>query len=156
MECNNRFRILTGNQSYGLDQYLTRNWQCWDLVKFIVGYERWNPKVDEWNGIGYIIPSVLRTYGFPANHMIIKPAPLGAGSGEWSVSLPQYVVNNLSNQFPDSRILIGPGNTLGLYSCGDGLIKERGIDDQHNPIDRGILEVWEWIGMEKVYLMKRD
>ena len=31
------------DQSYGLDQFLTKNWKHWDLVKFIVGYERWRP-----------------------------------------------------------------------------------------------------------------
>jgi len=52
--------------------------------------------------------------------------------------------------------LTGSGNTFGLYSMGDGLIKERGIDVHHNPIDYGITEVCEGIGDRIVYLMKRD
>ncbi|MBO3798072.1 MAG: hypothetical protein JTT13_04325 [Candidatus Brockarchaeota archaeon] len=44
----------------GLDQFLTRNWKYWDLVKFIIGYERWNPKggAHEAEGIAYIMPAV--------------------------------------------------------------------------------------------------
>jgi len=126
----------------GLDQYLTKNWPYWDLVKFIAGYERWNPKVNEIEGINHIIPETLRTFGYPNNHIIIDPAPLGAGGSEWAVSLPQYVVNGLLENFPNAKILIGPGNTLGLYSCGDGLIKDK------------VKDVWEWIDLNKVYLMK--
>ncbi|MCD6538986.1 hypothetical protein J7L18_10340 [Candidatus Bathyarchaeota archaeon] len=63
--------------------------------------------------------------------------------------------------------MIGPGNTFGLYSCADGLIKERGIDVYHNPINDGIKEVSSIVGVRvkgfgglfhaiEVYLMKRD
>lgn len=52
-------------QYNGLDQYLTKNWKYWGLVKFIVGYERWNPNVTEAMEINYITPDVLRRFGFP-------------------------------------------------------------------------------------------
>ena len=142
----------------GIDGYLTRNWKYWDLVKFIVGYERWNPKggAHEIEGIAYIIPETLRMFGFPTDLTIISPAPLGAGGSEWSISLPYPIVESMEKNFPDSNILIGPGYTFGLYSCGDGLIKERGIDDLHKPIENGITKVFKWIGEKRVYLMKRD
>ncbi|MBO3798071.1 MAG: hypothetical protein JTT13_04320 [Candidatus Brockarchaeota archaeon] len=96
--------------------------------------------------------------GFPADNILIDPTPLGASSGEWSVCLPPYIAEKMKVQFPNSTILFGPGYDFSLYSCADGLIKERGIDNtlQHNPIDNGILKVFEWLGDKRVYLMKRD
>ena len=140
----------------GLDQFLTKNWKYWDLVKFIVGYERWNPKVGESEGIQYTIPGVLRMTGFPTCIIGIKPAPLGTPGGEWAISLPPYIVEETNKEFPNSNILLGPGYSFGLHSCKDGLIKERGIDLLHQKIERGILEVYERVGDNKVYLMKRD
>jgi len=29
------------NQRNAIDQYITKNWKYWDLVKFVMGYERW-------------------------------------------------------------------------------------------------------------------
>ena len=55
---------------------------------------------------------------------IIGPVPSGASAGEWSVSLPKYVSDGLKNNFPDYKILFGPGNTFGLYAVGDGLEKD--------------------------------
>jgi len=127
----------------GLDQYLTKNWKYWDLVKFIAGYERWNvgnyPPADEGVGIVYFIPQTLRAFGFPVSFHSIEPIPLGASGVEWSVSLPKYVSDGLKNNFPDYKILFGPGNTFGLYAVGDGLEKD------------GIKEVWSGF----VYLMKK-
>jgi hypothetical protein len=125
--------------SPGCDEYLTKNWKYWDLVKFIAGYERWNPKVPEAEGISYIIPQTLRAFGFPVSFHSIEPIPLGASGVEWSVSLPKYVSVDLKNNFPDYKILFGPGNTFGLYAVGDGLEKD------------GIKEVWSGF----VYLMKK-
>ncbi len=142
----------------GLDGYLTRNWKYWDLVKFIIGYERWNPKggAHEIEGIAYIMPAVLRMAGFPNYCLVISPTPLGASGIEWAVALPPYMVEAMKREFPNSNILFGPGYTFGLFSCADGLIKERGIDDLHKPIENGITKVWQWIGDKRVYLMKRD
>jgi hypothetical protein len=55
----------------GTDQYLTKNWGYWDLVKFAMGYERWrnsyvpNMEPEEF-GINYTIPQTLKAFGFPA------------------------------------------------------------------------------------------
>lgn len=75
---------------------------------------------------------------------------------EWSVSLPYNIVNSMRAQFSNSKILLDPGCTFGLHSCAEGLMKERGIDVYHKPIGNGITKVWQWVGEEKVYLMKRD
>ncbi|MEM2127760.1 MAG: hypothetical protein QXH67_06025, partial [Candidatus Bathyarchaeia archaeon] len=143
----------------GLDQFLTKNWKYWDLVKFIIGYERWNRKggAHEAEGIAYIMPEVLRMAGFPTYIILIDPTPLGASSGEWSICLPPYIAEKMKAQFTNSTMLFGPGYDFGLFSCADGLIRERGIDNttQHNPIDNGILKVFQWLGDKKVYLMKR-
>ncbi|MBO3840119.1 MAG: hypothetical protein JTT17_04710 [Candidatus Brockarchaeota archaeon] len=141
----------------GLDGYLTRNWKYWDLVKFIIGYERWNPNTgNEAEGIAFIMPAVLRMAGFPNYCLVISPTPLGASGIEWAVALPPYMVEAMKREFPNSNILFGPGYTFGLFSCADGLIKERGIDDLYKPIENGITKVWQWIGDKRVYLMKRD
>jgi len=140
----------------GLDQYLTKNWKYWDLVKFIVGYERWNPNVTEIMGINYVTPDVLRIFGFPNWNIGIKPIPLGTPGAEWAICLPQYIVNDLMNKFPD--VLLGPGNLFGLHCCKKGLIAERGTDIYHNPITDGIKYVYLVIDHSKgpIYLMKRD
>lgn len=133
------------NQSYGFDQFLTKNWKYWDIVKFIVGYERWNPEAGlEAYGISYTMPAVLRMAGFPVNHINIEPTPLGASSGEPAVGLPLYIAESMKKEFPNSHILFGPGDTFGLYSSGDGLIKD------------GIKEVYVLLGDENIYLMKKD
>lgn len=142
------------DQSYGLDQFLTKHWKYWDLVKFIVGYERWRPygEVEE---IQYTIPGVLRMAGYPVSHINIDPTPKGASWYEWTVSLPQYIVDGMKKSFAGEKILIGPRNTFGLYSMGAGLIKD------------GIKEVYSFVGGRregwttllptiKAYLMKRD
>ena len=103
----------------GLDQYLTKNWKYWDLIKFIAGYERGNPNVTEVDECNYVIPDILRLVGYPTSHINIEPTPKGAANREWTVSLPDYVINGMQN------ILVGPGNTFGLYACKEGLEKDK-------------------------------
>jgi len=143
------------DNSPGYDEFLTRNWKYWDLVKFIIGYERWNRAASEVEDIPYIMPAVLRMAGFPTSVVGIKPAPLGSGGVEWAVGLPPYIIDRMKREFPNSNILFGPGYTFGLFSCGDGLVKERGIDEHHKPIENGITRVFERIE-ELIYFMKRD
>ena len=137
----------------GLDQFLTKNWAYWDLVKFIEGYTRY-----KFGELSNIDGNILRMAGFPANYLIINPTPLGASQREFSVNLPPYVARTMQKQFQGSNILLGSGYDFGLFSCGDGLVKERGIDDTllGKPIDNGILEVFKRIGNNRAYLMKRD
>jgi hypothetical protein len=111
----------------GVDQYITKNWKYWDLVKFVMGYERWNksnfPGMYEDYTVNYIIPQTLKAFGFPTYFGGIEPAPIGAGVYEWVVSLPDYIANKLKSEFND-KIIIGAANGFGLYFSKDGLIKD--------------------------------
>ncbi|MGC8832044.1 MAG: hypothetical protein ACP5PQ_05640 [Thermoproteota archaeon] len=108
----------------GLDQYLTKNWKYWDLVKVIAGYERWNPKgYMEINSIGYLIPQTLQMFGYPTSFINQDYSPPGAIGYEWAVSLPDCIANKMKEDF-NEKIVLGAGNLFGLYSCKDGLIKD--------------------------------
>jgi hypothetical protein len=115
------------NQRNAIDQYITKNWKYWDLVKFVMGYERWNktnfPGMYERYTINYTIPQTLKAFGFPDYWVRIEPTPIGAANYEWVVSLPDYIANKLKSEFND-KIAIGPANGFGLYLCKDGLIKD--------------------------------
>jgi hypothetical protein len=109
----------------GIDQYLSNNWKYWDLVKFAMGYERWNPSYGvEDMGVIFIIPQTLMAFGFPTCLINIEPTPLGAANCEWAVSLPDSIVNGLRESFPDGNLLFGSGNLFGLYLCGGELEKD--------------------------------
>jgi len=115
----------------GVDQYITKNWKYWDLVKFVMGYERWYktniPGMYERYTINYSIPQTLKAFGFPTYFGEIEPTPEGAAPYEWVVSLPDYIANKLKTEFND-KIIIGAANGFGLYFCKDGLIKD-GINE---------------------------
>jgi hypothetical protein len=109
----------------GVNQYITKNWKYWDLVKFVMGYERWAKGgsvkgMDEMDTINYSIPQALKAFGFPTYWVRIEPYPIGAANYEWVVSLPDYIANKLKSEFND-KIIIGPANGFGLYLCIDGL-----------------------------------
>lgn len=146
---NDNFNEIFENNYNGLDQFLTKKFEYWNLVKFITGYERWNPKVyesevGEMEGINHVMPEVLRIAGFPVNHINIEPTPSGAANREWTVGLPPYIVQSMNKYFPNSRITLVPGYGFGLHSCEDGLIKD------------GIKETYVLLGDKSLYLMKND
>ncbi|MCS7367687.1 MAG: hypothetical protein NDF52_07400, partial [archaeon YNP-WB-062] len=111
----------------GVDQYITKNWKYWDLVKFAMGYERWNktnfPGMYERYTINYTIPQTLKAFGFPDYWVRIEPTPEGAANYEWVASLPDYIANKLKSEFND-KVIIGPANGFGLYLCKEGMIKD--------------------------------
>jgi hypothetical protein len=109
----------------GVDQFVTKNWKYWHLMKFAMGYERWNyvpGKIEEF-GVNYLIPQTLRAFGFPTYFVYTGPVPAGAAWYEWVVSLPDYVAEKLKSEFGD-KIIVGPANGFGLYLCKDGLLKD--------------------------------
>jgi len=126
------------------EESLVKNWKYGDFVKFIAGYERWNSRIPELEGIEYVIPSVLRMAGFPTIHINIEPTPSGAPNREWAINLPPFIVEKLYQEFPNAKVLFGPGYSFGLYSCEDGLL------------DDGIKKVLIMLGNKTVYLMKKD
>jgi hypothetical protein len=109
----------------GVDQFITKNWDYWHLMKFAMGYERWNdaPGMLERHTINYMIPQILRAFGFPTYFVRITPNPVGTAVYEWVVSLPDYVAEKLRAEFGD-RIIIGPANGFGLYLCKEGLLED--------------------------------
>jgi hypothetical protein len=128
------------NQRNAIDQYITKNWKYWDLVKFVTGYERWNPVkgMDEMDEGNYITPQTLRAFGFPIYFVHIEPIPVGAAWYEWVVSLPDYVAEGMKSEFNDT-IIVGPANGFGLYLCKDGMLKD------------GIIELFGFIGGTHLY-----
>jgi len=109
----------------GVDQFVTKNWKYWHLMKFAMGYERWNyvpGKIEDF-GVNYLIPQTLRAFGFPTYFVRIDPNPVGTANYEWVVSLPDYVAEKVKSEFGD-KIIIGPANGFGLYLCKDGLLKD--------------------------------
>jgi len=53
----------------GIDQFVTKNWDYWHLMKFVAGYERWKPHevkgMHEILTINYTIPQTSRAFGYP-------------------------------------------------------------------------------------------
>ena len=139
------FDEMIWHNSKGVDGFLTKKWKYWDLVKFIVGYEIWNPNAVEVAKVQYTTPQVLRMFGFPVERPGIHPIPRGTPGAEWAVTLPDYLANEIKNRWND-QVLIGPGNIFGLYSCKYGLIKD------------GISEVFVRVDSSEilVYLMKKS
>jgi len=151
----------------GIDQYLTKNWKYWDLVKFIAGYERWNvgnyPPATEEDGDNYLIPQTLQAFGFPVYFVHINPTPKGAAQYEWVISLPDHVATGMKSEFGES-ILIGLANGFGLYLTKDGIVKDgirelRGFvgettfyQDKDGTVKSNTLLAPEI----EVYLMKKD
>jgi len=150
----------------GVDQFLTKNWKYWNLVKFIVGYERWKyrnvPNMREIHTINYTIPQTLRAFGFPTYFVHIEPVPNGVPSYEWVISLPDYVAEELRSEFGD-KIIIGPANGFGLYLCKEGLLKDGikeifGFSGGSIPYRKedGTIDVKYELGFNlKFYLMKK-
>ncbi|QOJ79019.1 hypothetical protein IG193_00695 [Infirmifilum lucidum] len=132
------------NKTFGMDQFLTRNWKYWDLLKFVCGY--WYYTTGDNISTDFTIPQTLRIFGFPTAHINIEPSPKGAGPSDWAVSLPYPIAKSLQEEFPNNKILYGPGYTFGLFNCSEeGLIKD------------GIKKVYVfYFGDVPVYLMKKS
>jgi hypothetical protein len=116
----------------GVDQYITKNWVYWDLVKFVIGYEMWKlgtvPGAIGMHDVNYAIPQALRAFGFPVYWVEIRQTPDDTVRRYgFVVSLPDYVVGGLRDRFGDG-VIVGPANGFGLYLCKDGLIKD-GINE---------------------------
>lgn len=101
-----------------------------------------NTKLDENVVMSYITPAVLTMAGFPVNTIGINPVPSMASSGEYAVGLPQNIAHSLQTSFPN--VFFGPGYTVSMYSCKDGL-KADGIKDVSTPLP---------FNSERVYFMK--
>jgi len=144
-------------QRFGIDQFLTKTWKPWDLIKFIYGYESF--KAGDWGGewetYRYGLPLAFKAFGIPYGAtrgtiipgLYTNPDPYlinaGAPTVDWAVTLPDKVVDNLKNNF--HGIIIGYGNYFGLHSCKDGLIKD----------SSGVNSIYQHIRGKTVYLWKK-
>jgi hypothetical protein len=134
----------------GVDQYLTKEWNAWRLIKFTVAFPKEYEEVD---GYRYGIPLDCRAFGIPCgtNKYIASP---GIGRNwtpdlvftmnpEWSVCLPDNIVRKLKNEFKDKELVIGYGNYFGLYSLKDGLLKDSAYFKYSFQMIRGkIIVLW--------------
>ena len=114
----------TVEQFKGIDKFLP------EIAKFIYGYERF--KAGDWGGewemYAYGLPLAYKAFGIPYGGIAINPDTYlinqGSPRGEWGVILPDNVVKQLKQEFPNQNIIIGNGNVISLFSCLDGLLKD--------------------------------
>jgi hypothetical protein len=139
----------TVKQFKGIDKFLP------EIAKFIYGYERFAFPGGEWEMYRYGLPLAYKAFGIPHG---ARPYSLGEGLRippntelinkgappvEWAVSIPDYVVAKLKQNFPASDIVIGYGNYFSLFSCKDGLGKD------------GAQGIYQLIRDKEVYLWKK-
>jgi hypothetical protein len=120
----------------GINQFLSKNWKPWDLVKFIYSYERF--KSGDWGGewemYRHGLPLAFKAFGIPAgvaehgaNFGINSDSYLvgqGAPGSEWGVTLPDSTILQLRQTFPQYEIITDYVNRISLFSLPDGLTKD--------------------------------
>jgi hypothetical protein len=118
----------------GVDQYLTKEWSSWRLIKFIIGYNWASSDYEEWDVYRHGNPLAFRAFGIPAgaSKYIANPGIgrnwtpdlVHTATTEWAVCLPDHIAEKLKYNFKDKDIVLGYGNYFGLYSLKDGLLKD--------------------------------
>jgi hypothetical protein len=116
----------------GVDQYLTKEWNSWRLIKFIIGYNVASGDYVEIDKYRHGYPLDFRAFGIPEGALKQTYDPgiyrnwshdlVGTSSGEWAVCLPDHIAEKLKDKNED--IVLGYGNYFGLYSLKDGLLKD--------------------------------
>jgi hypothetical protein len=115
-----------------IDSYLTKEWNSWRLVKFIIGYNWASEDYLEADKYKHGYPLAFRAFGIPAGVSKWGMEP-GIGRNwtpdltstkivEWAVCLPDHIAENLKDK--NKGIVLGYGNYFGLYSFKDGLLKD--------------------------------
>jgi len=136
----------TKEQYAKLDQSLLKIWSSWDPVRYVIGRIRADPRIiPEVDAQYFVVPGVLRMAGFPNSRLCIDRYPPGAPGSESAVCIPTYVVIEVKKEHPSLNIYFAPANGFGMYALGDFLVE-----------DYNIQRIWEWLGDQKVYTMKRD
>jgi len=117
-----------------IDSYLTKEWNSWRLIKFIIGYNIASKDYIEPDDYTHGYPLAFRAFGIPegASKYIADPGIGRNWSGdlihtpstEWAVCLPDHIAEKLKYNFKDKDIVLGYGNYFGLYSFKDGLLKD--------------------------------
>jgi hypothetical protein len=147
-------QIIEDINIHGITQFLKKNWKHWDLVKDIYGYERFAFPGGEWEMYRYGLPLAYKAFGIPHG---ARPYSLGEGLRippntelinkgappvEWAISVPDYIVLALKQNFSASNIVIGYGNYISLFSCRDGLERD-GSQDIYQLIRDKEVYLWE-------------
>jgi hypothetical protein len=137
-----------GSQN-GIDQFLTKSWKHWDLVKFIYGYERFAFPGGEWEMYAYGLPLAYKAFGIPLGQMGGSGTSGNLGGpgnyshGEFAIyGIPQAVIDALRTQKSLGRIAIGYGNGISMMSCIDGFEKDTGYEIHHGI--RNIPKIYLW------------
>ena len=114
-------------------------------IIFLIGYGDWEKDFGgDTNTTYYAIPTYCGIFLIPHRRIIPSPLPPGA-LGDWCISIPYKTLEKLKEDFSDSFLLVAPGQMIGLYSGGNGLIKD------------GIKEAFQRIIYPyRVYLMKLE
>jgi len=129
-------QIIEDTNINGITQFLKKVWKYWDLVKFIYGYE--SGKSQDWGGewemYRFGLPIAFKAFGIPsgtaehgANFGINSDPYLinqGAPGSEWGVTLPDNVIKQLKDSFPNYIIVTDYANRVSLLSLLDGLLKD--------------------------------
>jgi hypothetical protein len=134
----------------GINQFLSKNWKPWDLVKFIYGYERFAFPGGEWEMYAYGLPLAYKAFGIPLGQMggSGTSGNLGGPSNyshrEFAIyGIPQTVIDVLRAQKSLGRIAIGYGNGISMMSCIDGFEKDTGYAIYHGIRNIPIIYLWK-------------
>lgn len=112
---------------YGIEKFLTENWEGWDLVKYIYGMARggYIVDLDEWDTYGVIHPLGFKAFGIPSGGMGIDGTRNDLGGpgnynfGEFAIyGIPDNVINKLKNEF--KNVAIARGNGISWLSHIEG------------------------------------
>jgi hypothetical protein len=142
---SNHGLLNTVAQYKELDSFLTELYPKWYLIKFIYGDVSATGEVygGEAEMYAYGLPLAYKAFGIPLSSIGGSPYIFGTMGGEWAVPLPDNVIAVLKQAFPNSRMAIGYGNLIGMYSCIDGLEKD------------GITEIRSGLRGNSIYLWKK-
>jgi hypothetical protein len=130
-------------QEETIDDFLNKNFFAWKFVKFPYAYLRGRgsygsdfniPNYGENEMYTFEVPLAYKSVGIPAGNandsgnFIINsnpmPLPYGAAIAEFGITLPDNILQQLRQKFPNINIVTGYANELSLYSLVDGLVKD--------------------------------
>lgn len=128
-----------------------------EIVKFIYGYERFisSDWGGEWEMYRYGLPIAFKAFGIPAGvaehgaNIGINNDPylakLGGAGSEWGVTLPDSIIQQLKQTFPNYKIVTDYANRISLYSLPDGLMKDsNGVEWIATVIRGGDKPIYLW------------
>jgi hypothetical protein len=134
-----------------IDDFLNKNFFAWKFAKFPYAYlggrasygSDFNiPNYSEAALYAYELPLAYKSVGIPLGFIGGSPYIIGTMGGEWAVPLPVNIIFGLKQTFSQSRIAIGYGNLVGMYSSVDGVEKD-GMTEIRSNIRRISIYLWK-------------